>query len=93
MAHTRTTQSTQSRTHPCTLYFVAYGGLQRPPTTTRADRRSLVECLLLAFPGLQLEPKYGRLEATTCNGQSFIELQEILSELRRGKGEVSDGAI
>lgn len=74
------------------LYFLSSGGPQLIfATATRAEKRSIVECLLLAFPGLKLNSKNNQLQTTCYDGQLLIEFRDILSELRNLKESGKEG--
>ncbi len=72
----------RTRPNPCTLSFVTINGPEQIPVATKAEKRSLVEYLLLLFPGLILGAKQSHLRSTCSDAQTLAELQDILSELR-----------
>ncbi len=82
---------TQTQCNACTLSFVERDGLEEGPVqvVTRAEKRLLVELLLLTFPGLKLAPKYSNEQSSGSNSRTLAEFREILLELRKERRESS----
>lgn len=71
-----------ARSRSCTVYFAAQNGTQQIPVASRTEKRLLVACLLLMFPGLILELGE-ESERDNPDGKMLAEFEEILLEMRR----------